>query len=96
MVLSNELLGKGLEELEKKYQDILLAVNDLTSKYLTVPELISNEKAERTNDIKQLVKIFKDALNARDVSPKKVETLGVNEVENLIERIIQKKKGIVK
>jgi hypothetical protein len=82
--------------MEKKYQDILSAVNDLTSKYLTVPELIDSEKKERANDIKQLVKIFKDALNARDVSPKKVETLGVNEVENLIERIIQKKKGIVK
>ena len=96
MSVTAELLSEKVSFLEKNYKEILDAVNDLTTSKLSLSEQLEAEKNERLLERKQLVEIFKDALKARDVSPKKVETLGKYEVEKLIEKIIQKKKGIVK
>lgn len=96
MCLSAEMLSEKVAFLEKNYQEILEAVNDLTGKHLVSLEQLSAEKDERITERNQLIQIFKDALKARDVSPKRIETLGISDVEREIEKIIKKKKGIVK
>ena len=96
MAITSELFGEKIEFLEKNYKEILEAVNELTIDKLSFLEQLKAEHDDRLAERKQLIELFKDALKARDVSPKKVETLGLNEVESLIEKIIKKKKGIVK
>ncbi len=96
MAVTAEMLSEKVEFLEKNYNDMLLAVNDLTGKHLKSIDELEAEKLERINDRKQLIEIFANALNARDVK-RKPETLGDEKlIERAIEQIIKKKKGIVK
>lgn len=82
MSVTAELLSEKVSTLEKNYTDML---SDL-----------QKEKTERTDERKQLIEIFKDALRqfkAGDVK-RKLETLGEVNIERAIQNYINKKKGI--